>query len=370
MCHPGQDLPVPPRDPAVQKLLDQAAVDVDSGRLPSCQLALARHGELLELATFGEATEASRYVVFSVTKALIAGLAWQVMGDGLLTEQTRVAEWVPEFDVDGKRDVTVEHLLTHTAGFPNAPIRSLDGATPEGRAERFAQWRLDFPPGSRTQYHPVAAHWVVADLVEKVTSTDYRVALRERVLDPLGLPRLQLGVPVEEQGDITSLALVESGESAQEVPVRVEAATTLQFNEPEVRAVGVPGGGGVSGAADIALYYQALLAGGVWDRDLLADATSRVRFDHLDPFTGVPAHRTLGLTVAGDDGKAALREFGKDASPRAFGASGLGGQAAWADPDSGLSFCYLTNGMETDVVASFLRSSRLSTLAARCRAAT
>ena len=61
-----------------------------------------------------------------------------------------------------------------------------------------------------------------------------------------------------------------------------------------------------------------------------------------------------------------MREFGKSTGPRAFGASGLGGQVAWADPDSGLSVCYLTNGMEANVVTSFLRSSRLATLAARC----
>ncbi len=354
----------------MQKLLDQAVVDIDSGRLPSCQLALARHGELLEVMTYGEATDSSRYVVFSVTKAVVAGLVWQLLGEGLLAESTRVAEHIPEFDVEGKRDVTVEHLLTHTAGFPNAPIRSLDGATAESRARRFAQWRLDFPPGSRTQYHSVAAHWVLADLAEKVTGTDYRVALRERVLDPLGLSRLQLGVPVDQQDDVLDLTIVgEPTEGALEGPVKVEATTTLGFNDPEVRAVGVPGGGAVAGAADIALYYQALLHNPhqLWKPDLLADATSRVRFDHLDPFTGVPAKRTLGLTVAGDDGKMAMREFGKDNGPRAFGASGLGGQIAWADPDSGLSFCYLTNGMEVDVVTSYVRSSRLSTLAGRCR---
>lgn len=350
------------REPALQKLLDQAAAEVDSGRLPSCQLALAQHGEIVALESFGAATDASRYVVFSITKALTGALAWQVMGDGLLSDRTRVAELVPEFDVEGKRDVTLEHLLTHTAGFPNAPIRSLDGATPLGRAARFAQWRLDWAPGSRTHYHPVAAHWVVADLVEKATRTDYRQAMRERVLEPLGLG-LQLG----GESDVEPLVLVGDGAPPQiEVAVAVDDAA-LQFNDPAVRAVGVPGAGAVAGAADIALLYQALLRnpGGLWDADVLADATSRVRFDHLDPFTQVPANRTLGLTVAGDDGKAMMREFGKDCSARAFGASGLGGQIAWADPATGISFCYLTNGLDADLVASYVRSSRLSTLAAR-----
>ena len=74
----------------------------------------------------------------------------------------------------------------------------------------------------------------------------------------------------------------------------------------------------------------------------------------------------LGLTVAGDDGKAAMRQFGRAVGPRAFGASGLGGQIAWADPDSGLSFCFLTNGLERDQVAAFIRANKLSTYAARC----
>jgi CubicO group peptidase (beta-lactamase class C family) len=349
---------------SLQKLLDQAAVDVDSGRLPSCQLAVAQHGELIELASLGTATESSRYVVFSVTKALTAALAWQVIGQELLSDQTRVAELVPEFDENGKRDVTLEHLLTHTAGFPNAPIRSLDGATPEGRAKRFAQWRLDSAPGSRTHYHAVAAHWVVADLVEKATGADYRDALRERVLDPLGLSRLQLGGPIAEVQEIVVVG--DGTKSDLPVPVEVDQ-TTLQFNDAAVQAVGVPGAGAIAGAGDIALFYQALLHNpdDLWDAEVLADATARIRFDHLDAFTQVPANRTLGLTVAGDDGKAMMREFGKACSPRAFGASGLGGQIAWADPATGISFCYLTNGLDTDLVASYLRSSRLSTLAAR-----
>jgi CubicO group peptidase (beta-lactamase class C family) len=44
---------------------------------------------------------------------------------------------------------------------------------------------------------------------------------------------------------------------------------------------------------------------------------------------------------------------------------GVGGQIAWADPDTGLSFAYLTNGIDADVVSSFTRSAKLAGLAAR-----
>ncbi len=352
----------------MQKLLDFAAVDVDSGRLPSCQLALARYGELLAYESFGAALPTSRYVVFSVTKGLMAALAWQVISDGLLSDRTRVAEVSPAFA--DKPTVTVENLLTHTAGFPRAPIRAEDGATAEGRARRFASWRLDWEPGTRTQYHTVAAHWVLADVIERVTGTDYRLAMQQRVLDPMGLEAVRLGVPQAEQGNVLPLHVVAgTPDPDMVVPVQVSPELTTMFDDPRVREIGVPGAGAVSTAADIALFYQGLLHDkvGIFDPLVLQDGTSRVRFAHLDPLTGVPANRTLGMTVAGDDGKSAMREFGKDAGPRAFGASGLGGQVAWADPDSGLSVCYLTNGMETDLITSFIRSNRVSTLAARCR---
>jgi CubicO group peptidase (beta-lactamase class C family) len=99
---------------------------------------------------------------------------------------------------------------------------------------------------------------------------------------------------------------------------------------------------------------------------VLADGTGHVRTTYVDPLRGCPANRTLGLVVAGDDGKALLREFGKATGPRAFGASGVGGQIAWADPDNGLSFCWLTNGLTPDIVTTFKRSAGLSTRAAQC----
>ena len=96
---------------------------------------------------------------------------------------------------------------------------------------------------------------------------------------------------------------------------------------------------------------------------MLADATGNVRNRFPDPWVRATANRTLGLVVAGDDGNAHMRmNFGRTVSPRAFGHAGAGGQIAWADPATGLSFCYLTNGLDAHV----LRQARRGW---RCRAA-
>src|SRR3954447_867279 len=128
-------------------LLGRAAREVDAGRLPSCQLAVARDGELVQVATPGAATDDHRYLTYSVTKALIAAAVWVAIGDGLLTAETRVCEHVPAFAREGFDAVTLEHLLTHTAGFPRAPLPPLEGATAEGRTQWFEKWRLEWEPG-------------------------------------------------------------------------------------------------------------------------------------------------------------------------------------------------------------------------------
>lgn len=356
---------------AVQALVARSRRDVDEGVLPSVQLALAHHGELALSETFGAGDDA-RYVTFSVTKAFTAAAVWLLLGDGRLSADTRVCDVIPEFTTNGKETVTVEHLLTHTAGFPRAPMRPEEGADRAQRVERFTMWRLDWEPGTQTTYHATSAYWVLAELIDRLVGKDFRSFFASGVAAPLGLPRLQLGVPVGEQQDIVDVVLVgDADEAVEGLGERVqetEERHLLRFNEPEVRAAGVPGAGGVGSAADVALFYQALLHNpdGLWDQAVLDDATGHVRNTLVDPLMNVPANRTLGLVVAGDDGMALHRQFGKTVGPRTFGAMGVGGQIAWADPDTGLSFCYLTNGLDTDVVSFFTRSAKLAGLAGRC----
>jgi CubicO group peptidase (beta-lactamase class C family) len=87
-----------------------------------------------------------------------------------------------------------------------------------------------------------------------------------------------------------------------------------------------------------------------------------------DPLTGVPVNRGLGVVIAGDDGKTPYRAggFGHGQGPRAFGHDGADGQIAWADPDSGVSFCYLTNGNDAHILRQVRRRIGIASRAAIC----
>jgi CubicO group peptidase (beta-lactamase class C family) len=368
---------------ALEALEARARREVDEGILPSCQWALARDGEVIAGATVGEvpAGDATRYVIFSCTKAVVASAVWQLLGEGALHLDQRVADVVPEFATNGKDLITVEQVLLHTAGFPYAPLGPPHWASRDGRLEAFGRWRLNWEPGTRFEYHATSAHWVLAELLERVDGVDFRQAVSRRVMEPLGLTALQLGVPEDAQADVALPVLRGEPPSAPEwrdaLGVdgwdvgEVTDAVLVGIGRPEALAVGVPGGGAVSTAADLACFYQALLhdPAGLWDPAVLADATGHVRNTFPDPQSGVPANRALSVVIAGDDGLSAGRGMGHTVSATAFGHDGAGGQIAWADPASGLSFVWLTNGMDRHLLRQWRRTAGIASRAGAVGAA-
>ena len=360
----------------VQKLLDRARREVDAGLLPSAQVALAYEGELVAFETFGDATNDTRYVVYSATKAFVAGAMWALIGDGLVDPANRVTHYVPEFAGEGKDDITVEQVMLHTSGFPAAPLAPTQGDTSDGRCAAFSRWRLNWQPGTRFEYHPSSAHWVLAEIIERVTGRDFRDVVQDRVTTPAGLPRVLGDVAhraaelmlVGEQATADEL---EAAFGVRSLPVtEVTSDALMGFNDPAVQRVGMPGGGGVMRAADLALYYQAVLhnPGDMWDAVVLHDAKTNVRNTFPDLMTGVSANRTLGLVQAGSDGKSNFRGMGRTVSALTVGHNGAKGQIAWGDPVSGLSLGYCTNGLDENILRESRRTTAIGSIAATCTA--
>src|SRR5437868_3416388 len=192
---------------ALKALIDRAHREVDEGILPSCQLAVAENGEVVEAVTLGAAVagDDTRYVIFSCTKALVASTFWQLLAEGVYRLEDRVADHIAEFGENGKDKITIEQVLLHTSGFPHAPLGPPQWLSREERVKTFAKWRLNWEPGTRFEYHATSAHWVLAELIARADGVEHIEAVRRRVLEPLGLKRLALGVPLDAQHDIAPL---------------------------------------------------------------------------------------------------------------------------------------------------------------------
>jgi CubicO group peptidase (beta-lactamase class C family) len=361
-------------------LLARAAKEVEEGLLPACQVAIARHGKIAALATFGDATDESLFNVFSSTKAITSAAGWLLMQDDKLKMDERVSDIVPQFGTNGKEKITVEQLFTHTAGFPHAPFRTADWFDHKRRMERFSEWTLNWPVGSRFEYHPTSSMYVIAELIERRSGMHFHDFVRERISKPLGLTEMFLPCPQDQHHRIVPVthvgeALTEKDYAALGVPMppvtEVTEDALTAFNSTETRLVPVPGGGGIMSAATLALFYQGLLNGQalggkeIWRKQTL-DTALTVRNNYPD-LMGVPVNRALGVVVSGDEHRNA-RGFGHTNSPLAFGHGGAGGQIAWADPATGISLGYCTSGHDRNVIRQARRGIGISSRAASCAA--
>ena len=368
------------------ELMDRVKQEVDDGLLPAVQVALAKDGKLALFESYGEATNDSLFCIFSSTKAITSAAAWLLIQEGLLDITQKVSALIPEFVDNGagngadnsKQDITIDQLFYHTAGFPHAPFRVSDWPDKNRRLARFSEWKLNWEPRTRFEYHPTSSMWIIAELIERITGETYDSFVRKRISLPLGLDDLWVGIPDEHHDRIATIVHVgepltpeDYRERGLPVPpvTEVTPEAILNFNKPETRRTPVPGGGGVMSAAELALFYQGLLGNTqsgekIWSNDTIAMATSPQTGDFTD-YVGQRVNRALGVVISGDE-KRNYRGFGHTNSATAFGHGGAGGQIGWADPATGISFAYCTNGHDQNIFRQGRRGISLSNRAAVC----
>jgi CubicO group peptidase (beta-lactamase class C family) len=269
--------------------------------------------------------------------------------------------------------VTVEQVMLHTGGFPHAPFAQDEWGDREKMLEAFSRWRLNWAPDSQFEYHATSAHWVLSEIIYRRAGIDYKTYIRDRITGPAGLDELYIGSPTEHDH-----RYAEVGWTADPVEPpggwgEVTPEAILGFNKPAARAAGVPGGGAITNAGQAALFYQTLINGGespsggrIMKAETIEFATTvRTKDRHRDLLFENPVNRGLSVIIAGDDGNAFMRGFGRTTSPRAFGHGGAGGQIAWGDPETGISVGYCTNGF-TDWMNQARRITAISSLAGNC----
>ena len=351
-------------------LYERIQHEVDAGHVSAAQVAIGLDGDVAATRSFGDASDDSRFVIFSSTKTLVAMALLPHFADASLDLTERVAHYIPAFGHHGKDDVTVLQLLTMQGGFPQAPIGPDRWGSSDGRRTAFAEWHLDWPAGSRTEYHPVATHWVIAELLETLNpGRTYVELVHERVANPAGVPAV-LGPHAAANTPVTIRAtgaypddpslLVATFGRPDLVPVAsVGPEMLLSLNDPRAQAAAIPGGGGIARATDMARIYQHFLHDfdGALPADWLADAVGTIRNGSISATDGVPANRTIAGYTAGSDGYHLHRWM--PATPRAFGHAGAGGQLNWCDPASGISFSFLHDTLHQDPRVEFRRAADL-----------
>ena len=124
----------------------------------------------------------------SMTKPVVGTAIQMLIDEGKLALDDPVAKFLPSFDNDASRDITVEHLLTHRSGLPLTMVAASFGEYDSLRklADGAGGRGPDFEPGSAFQYSD-AAFDVLGALVEVISGMPLQQFVQERILDPLGM---------------------------------------------------------------------------------------------------------------------------------------------------------------------------------------
>ena len=339
----------------IERLSQLIEAHIGEGRYPGAQVALARHGKLAFSRTYGTARLApsvparddTLWRLYSNTKIIVAAAIWLLVEQGALSFNDRVAEHLPDFARHGKGEITIFDVLTHQGGFPNAPVMPPEAWEDHQLLRRLVcDYTLEWTPGSRLHYHAYSAHWILAVVIEAITKMDFRDFIRRRIIETLGLGD-ELYVGIEEGSQHRCAEIYEPATDGRKQQL-IAAENTVAY-----RRAGIPSGGGFGTARAMAAFYQMMLAGGTLNGTRLVSprlvqyVTRNFTGERPDSgMGGVPMHRGLGPHSRGTS--TVIRGLGSLAHPATFGHGGVGTSYCWADPDSGVSFAYISNSRIPD----------------------
>ena len=224
-----------------------------------------------DLSTDTAMTLDSVFWIASMTKAITAAAAMQLVEQGKLALDAPIGKVLPElaapqvlggFDADGepklrpaKNPITLRHLLTHTAGF-SYPMWNGDMAryleksgTPSARTGQNAS--LDVPimtdPGTRWEYG-INLDWT-GKAIEAVSGKRLEAYLRDHLFSPLGMTDTAFKIGNAQRRRLVAVHARGKDGALKSIPFEVE-------QNPEFHA----GGGGLYGTAgDYIKFNQMIL---------------------------------------------------------------------------------------------------------------
>jgi CubicO group peptidase (beta-lactamase class C family) len=126
--------------------------------------------------------------VWSSTKVVTCLAAHILVNRGLLDVNERVATYWPEFSANGKENVKVSHVLSHSSGLPawEAPITSEEIQDTKRATKRLAGQAPWFTPGERSAYQLANHGHLVGEIVRRTTGKSLTQFIADEIAGPLG----------------------------------------------------------------------------------------------------------------------------------------------------------------------------------------
>jgi len=338
------------------------AARVEAGEIPSASWLVGEAGGVLASGCVGNAvvlpesvaaTEETIYDLASLTKPLVTSpLALILSREAGFSLGDPVRRFVASFDRQDKREILLEHLLTHTSGLPDwAPLYVRGRSVPE-YVEQIARMDLRARPATRTAYSDLG-YIVMGEILERAAGAPLDRLAAELILEPAGAEaRFRPGPDL-----LARVAATEEACKYERRKAGTEAAGYRGWREGvirgEVHDQNAWAAGGVAGHAGLFGTARAVWAA---VRGLLGRSPGPLSGKDLEaltlPMTGnLPEPRSAGFRVnRGVDGKSDPgTAAGVALSPETFGHNGFTGTSVWIDPRAGRVLVLLTNRVHPEV---------------------
>ena len=181
--------------------IDEVMTAANKYRLFNGSVLVAENGKVIYKKGLGLAqmewdipnTTDTKFRLGSITKQFTSALVLQLVDQGKVKLDAKISEYLPSYRKDIGDKVTVHQLLNHTSGIPS--YTGLPGFfndvsrnpyTVDEFVKKYASNNLEFEPGSKFSYNN-SGYFLLGAIIEKVTGQTYEQALKERILDPLGM---------------------------------------------------------------------------------------------------------------------------------------------------------------------------------------
>ncbi len=265
----------------------------------------------------------------SLTKVVVTlPLVLKLLEAGVLRLDDPVCHFLPNFKENDKQDVTIKHLLTHTAGLASHKPFFQEALNAEQVMERIYREPLSFPPGSKVVYSDLG-FITLFRLIEVAAEEPFTEYAKRVLFDPLQMSETSF-VPVFPK---ERYAATEFSEELGEYKCGVV------HDENAQSMGGVSGHAGLfSTVADLAKFVTMVANGGCYENTrILSESALRLSRENYTPFS--PEYRGLGWIL----NSPARSSCGDFFSRSSYGHTGFTGTSIWFDPDVDLQVILLTN---------------------------
>ncbi len=352
----------------LQRIHETIQSHIDSKDISGAVTLVMRMGRIAHLEAHGFADVDSKKVmkkdalfrIWSMSKPVAGASILMLMEEGKLRLNDPVSRFIPEFKdlkvaitqeqaaaltpglqpgtpqpvhfytVPATREITIQDLLTHVSGLGSGPMSSSEirkisarpGKTLGEYIPRLGATPLEFQPGSRWTYSPLAAFDTLGRVVEIASGLPFDEFLRQRMFDPLGISDFAFQPPDDVLQRLPTTYHRAKGE------LQKSDAINNLFD-----ATYFSGGGGLMATIEeYAKFAEMLLEGGqLKGKRLLSPKTVDLMSSVFVPDTvaGRSPGKAFGLSVQVITDAVAA---GQRVSNGSFGWDGAYGTHFWIDP--------------------------------------